>query len=118
MPPRGHKSIIKGKSKEAPPEQASLPGPELEKQYAVNATHYAKVQEAITIIETTPGMTGVHTALTLDDGASMAPLDEKQMAEKLRLAASTSAGRRCSSPNHCPMHRQASRSTPLRWRRT
>ena len=68
-----------------PPAAPVLPAEEDSKEYAINACHYSKVQEAMAIIENTPGMEGIRTlgALPLEEGASLAPLDEAIMKAKL-----------------------------------
>ena len=87
MPPRGYKAkqaakaVAKGAAGGQPgqPPEAAGCQPEDEKVYAINSAHYARVQEALNIIQTTPGMDGVDTALPLDEGAVMQPLDEQAL---------------------------------------
>ena len=89
MPPRGSSK----KAAASPAQAAAVPKaegagagcqPEDEtKVYAMNAAHYARVQEAMNILKTTPGMAGVETALPLEEGATMAPLNEEAMVARL-----------------------------------
>ena len=55
---------------------ALQPAEEDTKEFAINAHHYARVQEALNIIESTPGMDGIHSEapLTAVDGAVVSPL--------------------------------------------
>ena len=76
MPPRGFKkaqakAAAPAVSQEAAAAAGCQPG-----EYSVNVAHYARLQEAMNIVKTTPGMTGVETALPLEEGAVMAPLNE------------------------------------------
>ena len=52
---------------------------------AVNADHYAKIQEALSIIEQAPGMQDIRTAapLPLDEGGTIAPFDSDELKKKL-----------------------------------
>ena len=55
------------------------------KEYSINADHYAAVQEALTVIENTPGMENLRTAepLKLVEGGSIAPFDQTVLKEKI-----------------------------------
>ena len=65
---------------------ALMPAEEDSKEYAINANHYARVQEALTILEEAPGMQDIREEgpLTLDDLAAVSPYDRKKM--KVSLA--------------------------------
>ena len=69
----------------ASPSSALQPAAEDTKDYAINAPHYARVQEALTILESTPGMDAIQTAspLTTEEGAAVSPFDPEEMKAKL-----------------------------------
>ena len=64
---------------------ALKPADEDTKEFAINANHYARVQEALTIIEGVPGMRDMRSEgpLTAAEGAAVSPLDAEAMKAKL-----------------------------------
>ena len=62
-----------------------MPAEEDSKEYTINANHYARVQEALTILEEAPGMQDIREEgpLTLDDLAAVSPYDRKKMKASL-----------------------------------
>ena len=79
MPPR--------RCQKSPAVKVELPPLEPAKEeYAVNACHYAKVQEALTIIENTPGMSGIReeAPLPVEEGAAVSPFDQEAFRAKLK----------------------------------
>ena len=85
-------------------------------EYAVNACHYAKVQEALTIIENTPGMSGIReeAPLPVEEGAAVSPLDQEAFRAKLEKVIHTFAGLQFILPTRFATPHQASQSIPSR----
>ena len=81
-------------AKAASPLPALQPAEDDAKEFAINANHYARVQEALNIIEATPGMQNIRSEgpLTAVDGAAVSPFDLEKMRVQLEKGESYFCG--------------------------
>lgn len=80
---------------------------------AVNADHYAKIQEALNIIEHAPGMQDIRTAapLPLDEGGTIAPFDSDELKKNSQGVSRIFVAARCILQTPCATRRRAFRWT-------